>query len=386
LGSVTEQSATTQPTPARLLADSRRIVLKVGSSLLVDADARTARTAWLESLAEDVAVLRARGRQVILVSSGAVGLGRTYLGFNPTRLDQKQAAAAAGQTLMMQAWQQALAPHGIHVAQLLLTYEDTERRRRWLNARATIETLLAHKTVPVINENDSVATDELRYGDNDRLSARVAQMVRADLLVLLSDVAGLYTSDPAKDRQAAHVPFVAAVDAGVEAFAEGAAAGGFGSGGMRTKLAAARIASAAGCATLIASGREPAPLRRLREGAKATIVAGAGSPARAYKQWIAGTLETVGSLVVDDGAARALADGKSLLPTGVVEVLGEFEKGSCLSVVDRGGREIARGLGNYGSAEARRIVGAPSGEIEARLGYRGPDELVHRDDLAMLER
>ena len=381
------ETQTRAPTPERLLGDSRRIVVKVGSSLLVDPAARRARSEWLAGLAEDLAALRVRGKEIVLVSSGAVGLGRTYLGLNrPARLDQKQAAAAAGQTLMMQAWQQALALHGIHVAQLLLTYEDTERRRRWLNARATIETLLAHKALPVINENDSVATDELRYGDNDRLSARVAQMVRAELLVLLSDVDGLYTADPAQDPSAAHVPFVETVDAGIEAYAEGATVSGFGSGGMRTKLAAARIASAAGCATLIASGREASPLRRLTEGARATIVAATGSPARAYKQWIAGTLETAGSFVVDDGAGRALAAGKSLLPAGVVEVRGEFEKGSCLGIVDSEGREIGRGISGYNSAEARLIAGAASARIESLLGYRGPDELIHRDDLAMGER
>ena len=373
--------------PAQLLEAARRIVVKVGSALLVDPSARAARTAWIASLAEDIADLRGRTKDVVLVSSGAVGLGRTYLGLGRTaRLDHKQAAAAAGQMLLMQAWQQALAPHGIPVAQLLLTYEDTERRRRWLNARATIERLLAHRAVPVINENDSVATDELRYGDNDRLSARAAQMIRSDLLILLSDVDGLYSTDPVRDPSAVHIPYVETVDARIEACAGNPVADGLGTGGMRTKIAAAQIAAAAGCATLIASGREEHPLRRLAEGARATIIAAAGSPARAYKQWIAGTLETAGGLVVDDGAVRALLAGKSLLPAGVVEVRGDYERGSCLSVLDRSGREIGRGISAYNSAEARAIAGGPSGRIEAVLGYGGPDELVHRDDLAMRDR
>lgn len=368
--------------PARLIADARRIVVKVGSSLIVDPAGRTARIVWLASLGADIAALRSQGKEIILVSSGAVGLGRTYLGMKrPARLDQKQAAAAAGQSLLMQAWQQALAP--IAVAQLLLTYDDTERRRRWLNARATIETLLAHKALPVINENDSVATDELRFGDNDRLSARAAQMIKADLLVLLSDIDGLYAADPARTPSAAFIPYVERIDAAIEASAGGAVADGFGSGGMRTKIAAARIAMAAGCATLIASGREQHPLRRLAEGARATIVAATGSPGRAYKQWIAGTLEPAGSLVVDDGAASALAAGKSLLPAGVVEVRGDYERGSCLAIVDRAGREVGRGISSYDSAEARRIAGFASSRIEELLGYGGPAELIHRDDMAM---
>ena len=374
-------------TPAALIAASRRVVVKVGSSLLIDPSERGPRRDWLESLAEDLAALRARGKDIVLVSSGAVALGRSYLGLKRSaRLDRKQAAAAAGQALLMQAWERALAPHGIRVAQLLLTYDDTERRRRWLNARATIEMLLAHDAIPVINENDSVATDELRYGDNDRLSARAAQMVRGDLLILLSDVDGLYTADPARDAAAEHVPYVGEIDARIEGYAAEASATGPGSGGMRTKIAAARIASAAGCATLIASGRDPHPLRNLEDGARATLVAAHGSPGRAYKQWIAGALATAGTLVVDAGAAKALAGGRSLLPAGVVAVEGEFERGACLGIADAQGREIGRGICAYGSADARLILGAPSERFEALLGWRGPDELIHRDDLVMLGR
>ena len=381
------ERAEASATPAALIAASRRIVVKVGSSLLIDPSERGPRRDWLESLAADLADLRGRGKEIVLVSSGAVALGRSYLGLKRSaRLDRKQAAAAAGQALLMQAWERALAPHSIRVAQLLLTYDDTERRRRWLNARATIEVLLAHDAIPVINENDSVATDELRYGDNDRLSARAAQMVRGDLLVLLSDVDGLYTADPARDAAAEHVPFVGEIDARIEGYAAEALAAGHGSGGMRTKIAAARIASAAGCATLIASGRDAHPLRRLEEGARATVVAAHGSPGRAYKQWIAGTLATAGTLRVDAGAARALSSGRSLLPAGVVEVEGEFERGACLAIVDADGREIGRGICAYGSADARALLGCPSDQFEARLGWRGPDELIHRDDLVMLGR
>ena len=375
-----------QTSPAALFAAARRLVVKVGSSLLLDPSERGPRREWLSQLAADLAALKHEGKEIVLVSSGAVALGRDYLGLRRSpRLDQKQAAAAAGQTLLMRAWQEALAPHDIPVAQLLLTYDDTERRRRWLNARAPIEVLLAQNALPVINENDSVATDELRYGDNDRLSARAAQMVKADVLVLLSDVDGLYTADPGRDPAAVHIPEVSSLDA-VEGFAADASAAGVGSGGMRTKLAAARIASAAGCATLIASGREVHPLHRLREGGRATIIAATGTPARAYKQWIAGTLAPSGSLTVDAGAARALASGRSLLPAGIVAVGGEFERGACLSIRDGEGRELARGISAYNSAEARIIAGCASDRFEALLGYRGPDELIHRDDLAMLDR
>jgi glutamate 5-kinase len=329
--------------------------------------------------------LRKTGKDVVVVSSGAVALGRRHLGLKPSaRLDHKQAAAAAGQILLMQAWEAAFALHGVPTAQLLLTFEDTERRRRWLNARATIAVLLAQGALPVINENDSVATDELRYGDNDRLSARVAQMIRADLLLLLSDVDGLYGADPAHDPGAAHIAEVAEVTGEIEAMA--GPARGIGSGGMRSKLVAARIASGAGCATLIASGREPHPIAALANGARATAVAAKGSAAGAYKQWIAGTLKPAGSLAVDAGAARALAGGKSLLPAGIVAVSGAFERGVCLSILDPDGRELARGISAYNSDEARAIAGHASSRIEQLLGYGGPDALIHRDDLVMLAR
>ena len=297
----------------------------------------------------------------------------------------KQAAAAAGQPLLMQAWERAFAPFGIPTAQLLLTLDDTESRRRWLNGRATMEVLLASGALPVINENDSVATEELRYGDNDRLSARVAQMMQCDLLILLSDVDGLYTANPARDPGARHVPHVESITDEIERCAGDASGAGVGSGGMRTKLAAARIAQGFGCATIIASGQIDHPLGRLLSGeARSTLIDAAGSPARAYKQWIAGTLVPAGSIRIDDGAVRALQSGKSLLPAGVRAVEGSFERGVCLRVLDPNGREVARGITAYTSAETEAILGCPSAGIEGRLGYSGPDELIHRDDLVLM--
>ncbi|MDT9599963.1 glutamate 5-kinase [Sphingosinicella rhizophila] len=370
---------------AALIGAARRITIKIGSSLIIDQAGTGARREWMASVGDDVAALRTQGKQVLLVSSGSVALGRKHLGLKRSqRLAYKQAAAAAGQALLMQAWEAALAPHGIPTAQLLLTIEDTEQRRRWLNARATLDVLLSQGALPVINENDSVATEELRYGDNDRLSARAAQMIRSDLLILLSDVDGLYTADPASEPDASHIPYVEEVDARVEGVATGPARGGVGSGGMRTKLIAARIAANFGCATLIASGHANGPISRLMEGAKATIIAAKGSPASAYKQWIAGALAPAGRVSIDKGALAALASGKSLLPAGVTGVAGNFDRGVCLSILDESGTEIARGITAYNAAEALAILGCNSDMIVERLGYSGPDELIHRDDMVML--
>jgi glutamate 5-kinase len=371
---------------AALIHAARRITIKVGSSLLVDPSERRVRKQWLASLGEDIAALRASGKQIVVVSSGAVALGRVHLGLRKSpRLDHKQAAAAAGQALLMQAWEEALSPHHIPTAQLLLTIEDTERRRRWLNARATLEVLLAQNALPVINENDSVATDELRYGDNDRLSARAAQMIRGDLLILLSDVDGIYTADPSRDPGAQHLTFVEEITSEIEAYAGDAGASGVGTGGMRTKMVAAKAASGFGCATVIAAGQEAHPVRRLQEGARATVIAAKGSPANAYKQWIAGSLAPAGSVAIDGGAARALVAGKSLLPAGVTSVTGRFERGACLSVLDEAGREVARGIAAYGWQDAQSIIGCSSADIAARLGYEGPPELIHRDDMVMVQ-
>jgi glutamate 5-kinase len=368
------------------LAQAKRLVVKVGSALLVDAHKGSVDRAWLAAFAEDAARIRARGQKLLIVSSGAVALGSRRLGLAGKRLDlpSKQAAAAAGQSLLMHAWEEALAPAGMVAAQVLLSRDDTETRRRWLNARATLERLLALGVTPVINENDTVATEEIRYGDNDRLAARVAQMTGADLLVLLSDVDGLYTSDPRRDASAAHVALVSELTPEVEAMAGGInRAAAVGSGGMATKLAAARIAASAGCATLIALGARAAPLRAVEDGARATLIEPATTPAAAYKAWIAGSLAPQGAVVIDAGAVQALRTGKSLLPAGVKAVEGRFGKGDAVVVRDEAGVEVARGLSRYDAADAERIIGARSAEIEARLGYTAGPTLIHADDLAL---
>jgi glutamate 5-kinase len=370
-----------------LLATARRVVVKVGSSLLVDDKTGSADRAWLAAFAADAARMRTRGQQLLVVSSGAVALGRRRLGLGRRRLELpvKQAAAAAGQSLLMHAWEEAFAPHGIITAQVLLTRDDTERRRRWLNARATVETLLALGVAPVVNENDTVVTEEIRYGDNDRLAARVAQMIGADLLVLLSDIDGLYTADPRRDPAAEHIPVVAGFTEAIDAMAGGANAdAGVGTGGMATKVMAARIAAAAGCATLITLGSRPAPLGAAEAGARATQFEPSLTPAAAYKAWIGGSLAPQGALVVDAGAAAALRAGKSLLPAGVKAVDGKFEKGDAVIVRDEDGREIGRGLSRYDADDARRIQGLRSSAIEAALGFTEGSTLIHADDLALV--
>ncbi|MDR3508115.1 MAG: glutamate 5-kinase [Caulobacteraceae bacterium] len=369
------------------LSAAHRVVVKVGSSLLIDPKTADADRAWLASLASDIARMKARGQQVLIVSSGAVALGRKRLGLTRRKLDlpQKQAAAAAGQSLLMHAWEEAFSPHGVIAAQVLLTRDDTETRRRWLNARATVETLLSFGVTPVVNENDTVVTEEIRYGDNDRLAARVAQMIGADLLVLLSDVDGLYTADPRNDPSARHIPRVDQMSPEIDAMAGGAnAAARVRTGGMATKLLAARIAAAAGCATLITLGSRPAPLGAVEEGAKATLFAPDVSPAAAYKAWIGGSLAPQGVVVVDAGASLALRAGKSLLPAGVRAVEGRFEKGDAVVVRDEAGHEIARGLSRYDADEADRIKGQKSAGIEAILGYTEGPTLIHADDLALV--
>lgn len=367
------------------LARARRVVVKVGSALVVDARTGTPDRAWLAAFAADAARLRARGQQVLVVSSGAVALGRRRLGLpgRKSTLPEKQAAAAAGQSQLMRAWEEAFEPHGIAVAQVLMTRDDTEVRRRWLNGRATVETLLSLGVVPVVNENDTVVTEEIRYGDNDRLAARVAQMIGADALVLLSDIDGLYTADPRRDPDARRLDRVTEITPEIDAMAGGANAGaGVGTGGMATKIAAARIARAAGCATVITLGERPEPLKAVEDGAAATVIEAAVSAGAAYKNWIAGSLAPQGALVVDAGAAGALAKGKSLLAAGVRRVEGRFGKGDAIAVRTEDGLEIGRGLVRYDAADAERILGLRSDAIEAALGFTaGP--MIHADDLAM---
>ncbi|HZH27584.1 MAG TPA: glutamate 5-kinase [Azospirillaceae bacterium] len=384
------------PDPASLptLAGSKRLVVKIGSALLVDPATGTLRQGWLEALAEDVAGLRRRGVEVVIVTSGAVALGRERLGLSPARLgrplrlEEKQAAAATGQIRLAHAYEGALARHGLPVAQVLVTLEDTEARSRHLNARATLATLLRLGAVPVINENDTVATAEIRFGDNDRLAARVAQMASADTLVLLSDIDGLYTADPRKDPDARHIPVVAEITDGIAAMA-GEPPPGYSSGGMVTKIAAARIAVQAGCRMVIARGQDPHALAALavpeaEGGPRCTWFLPQAEPLTARKRWIAGHVQAAGALVVDDGAVHALAQGRSLLPAGVVDVVGTFERGDLVRVLDRNGREVARGLTAYGAADALRIMGRRSAEIETLLGHGGRDELIHRDDLVAM--
>jgi glutamate 5-kinase len=370
----------------RSLSAYRRIVVKVGSSLLVDAASGRLDRAWLAALSDDVAALAAKGIEALVVSSGAIALGRGALRLprGPLRLEEAQAAAAVGQVALAGAWSRCLEERGLTAAQILLTWGDTEERRRYLNARATLATLLKLRAVPVINENDTVATAEIRYGDNDRLAARVAAMVGADCLVLLSDVDGLYTAPPGSDPDAVHIDFVAAITPEIEAMA-GSAGSDLSRGGMRTKIEAARIATAAGAAMVIAGGRVRNPLAAIDSGARATWFAPQATPGSARKAWIVGHLEPRGSVSVDRGAAAALRTGKSLLPAGVTAVAGAFSRGDAVIILDAAGVEIGRGLVAFDCADARKIVGKRSADIAAALGYRGRAEMIHRDDMVLLD-
>ncbi len=366
------------------LSSARRLVVKIGSALLVDEESGRIRRDWLDALADDLRDIRARGVEVLVVSSGAVAVGRRHLGLtHPSiRLEEKQAAAASGQIQLAHAYQEALARHGISVAQILLTLDDTEERRRHLNARSTIAQLLALGAVPVVNENDTVATTEIRFGDNDRLAARVAAMISADTLVLLSDIDGLYERDPRHDPEAPHIGLVAEITPEIEAMA-GKAPTGYSSGGMETKVQAAKVATAAGCRMAIMNGVAPNPLTRLAGDARCTWFLPSASPLTARKRWIVGSLNPVGEIVIDAGAERALKGGKSLLPAGVVRVGGRFERGDAVVVRSSTGQELARGLSAYSDGDASLIAGRKSSEIADILGYRGRDELIHRDDLVL---
>ncbi|MFP5515338.1 MAG: glutamate 5-kinase [Alphaproteobacteria bacterium] len=374
---------------APTLLESRRLVVKIGSALLVDGETRQIRRAWLDALADDVAACRKRGQEVVIVTSGAVACGREHLGLvgRALKLEEKQAAAATGQIRLAHAYQETLARHDVTVAQVLVTLEDTEERRRHLNARNTIDTLLKLGAVPVINENDTVATAEIRFGDNDRLAARVAQMVSADTLVLLSDIDGLYTADPRKDPDARHIPTVRELTPEIEGMA-GEPPPGYSSGGMVTKIAAARVALSAGCRMVIAKGKRMNPLAALEQrpedgGALCTWFLPSAEPTSARKAWIAGHVNATGVLMVDDGAMRALSHGASLLPAGVTAVQGEFDRGDVVIVRTQEGREVARGLVAYSADDARKILRHKSTEIPDILGYQGRDEMIHRDDLVV---
>lgn len=362
----------------------RRIVVKVGSSLLIDGASGRLDRAWLAALADDIAALAEAGRRVIVVSSGAIALGRRALGLRngALKLEEAQAAAAVGQIALAGAWAECLQERGLATAQILLTLGDTEERRRYLNARATFETLLKSGAVPIVNENDTVATTEIRYGDNDRLAARVAVMVGADCLVLLSDVDGLYSAPPSADPDAAFIETVPLITPDIEAMA-GSAGSDLSRGGMRTKVEAGRIATRAGSAMVIASGRCRNPLNAIDNGRRCTWFHPQATPASAKKAWIASHLEPRGSIHVDAGAVDALRAGKSLLPAGVTAVAGTFARGDAVVILESRGMEIGRGLVAFDLDDARKIVGKRSSEIEAVLGYRGRAEMIHRDDMVL---
>lgn len=370
--------------PLQRLQSAHRVVIKIGSALLVEQQSGRIRRQWMEAVADDIVRLRKRGTEVVVVSSGAVAVGRRRLQLpnGVLRLEEKQAAAAVGQVGLAHAYQDVLSDHGITTAQVLLTLGDTENRRRYLNARTTLDTLLKLGAVPVINENDTVATQELRYGDNDRLGARVAMCAGADLLILLSDIDGLYTADPKVDPSARLIREVHDLSPEIRAMA-GEAQPGVGTGGMVTKLMAAQIAMGAGCAMVIAPGKGLSPIRAMEDGGPCTWFLAHTTPQSARKQWISGAMHPGGKVLVDDGAAQALHHGRSLLPAGVIGVEGDFQRGDAVLVCDRHGRELGKGLIAYNAQAARQIMGHKSAEIEALLGYRGREELIHRDNLVI---
>ncbi|MFV0295446.1 MAG: glutamate 5-kinase [Hyphomicrobiaceae bacterium] len=363
---------------------ARRIVVKIGSALLVDQGTGRLRATWLNSIADDIAKLMHDGREVMLVSSGAIAMGRRMLNLprGSLALEQSQAAASIGQISLSAAWQDVFRARGMTAAQILLTLGDTEERRRYLNARRTMDTLLSHRAIPVVNENDTVATNEIRYGDNDRLSARVASMMSADCLVLLSDIDGLYTAPPAQDPSATRIEVVNAITPEIEAMA-GDAGSELSRGGMVTKIAAGRIAMDSGCHMVITSGKVLHPLSAIGEGKPCTWFIAPSDPVAARKRWIAGNLETKGWLEIDAGAEKALNSGKSLLPAGVTCVGGTFERGDAVTIRNAQGRELGRGLVAYPKGEAEQIIGKKSSEIEAILGHPARAELIHRDDMAL---
>ncbi len=367
------------------LLKSKKIIIKIGSALLIDGDGRL-RTKWVQSVCEDIADLKQKSVDVILVSSGSIGLGKDALNIKsrPLRLDEKQAAAACGQLALINNYEKHLNTHGLKAAQILLTLEDSENRRRYLNARNTINILLKRGIVPIINENDTISTDEIRFGDNDRLAARIAQMVEAEHLILLSDVDGLYDANPHSHPEAKHIAVVENIDQAIENMADGISSN-VGSGGMKTKIMAAKIAASVGCHTIITSGKDPHPIKKLLDGSNNHTLFKASEDAKtARKNWIAHTLKPSGSLSVDNGAEEALSRGKSLLPAGVTNVEGDFERGDAVTIKNAHGAEVARGLVAFSAEEAKKILGRKTSEIETILQYDGRTEMIHRSDLVMV--
>jgi glutamate 5-kinase len=367
------------------LAKARRLVVKVGSAILCH-DNGAAREGWLAALADDLSDLRARGCDVVVVTSGAIALGRRRLNLSgPLRLDEKQAASAAGQAALVGAWQRAFDRHGVAVAQILLTLEDTEDRRRYLNARGTFATLLDVGALPLVNENDTIATAEIRYGDNDRLAAHTAQIISADLLVILSDIDGVYDGDPRQNSGARRLALIERITPEIERAAAGPnAAAGIGSGGMASKIAAAKIAGASGAATIIAEGMIPHPLRAVVAGANATLIGASETHESARRRWIAGRLRPLGDIVIDDGAAKAIAAGSSLLPAGVLRADGDFQRGDAVRVLSARGEIIAQGLSAFGALEISALAGKRSDEMEAILGYRRRPAVIEKRDLVLM--
>lgn len=366
------------------ITKAKRVIIKVGSSLIVDQETGQLRMEWLDSLVQDIANLQKMGIQVLLVSSGSVALGKQSIVAKDRslRIEEKQAAAACGQIALMHMYQGLFDKYQLKVGQVLLTIEDSDNRRRFLNAMSTMYTLLSNRVIPVINENDTLATNELRFGDNDRLAARIAQMVQADVLILLSDIDGLYTADPRSDDTAKHIAVIEQITPDIEAMAGGSMTD-VGSGGMQTKLMAAEIAMGAGCHLVITNGFKNSPVTELINGAKHTLFIPEENPLSARKHWIASTLTPVGEVTIDAGAAKALQEGNSLLPAGVVEVQGNFERGDSVVVLNSDKEEIAKGLIAYSSQDAMRIIGQQSTDIATILGYEGRNELIHRNDLVV---
>ena len=362
---------------------AKRVVIKIGSSLLVDQKTSSIRSAWLHSLSEDIRDMHSNGIEVVIVSSGSIALGRKVLSLpdSSLSLEQSQASAAVGQIQLAQAYQESLAQHYIKTAQILVTLEDSKDRRRYLNSQATVETLLEMGVVPIVNENDTVATDEIKYGDNDRLAAQVSVTIGADLLILLSDVDGFYSGNPMLDPNASHIPTIDKITPEIEAMAEDTRSK-FSKGGMKTKLLAAKITTTAGCAMIIARGTNFNPIFSMEGSVKSTLFkAQIEDPKTARKKWIS-TMKPLGELVIDEGAVKALNSGKSLLPAGVLDVRKSFERGDAVSISNSAGDVLGIGLCAYSSDEARSIIGCQTSEIEKILGYVGRDVIVHRDNIA----
>jgi len=369
----------------KMINKFNKIVIKIGSSSIIDENSGKVKIRWLNSVCKDIALLNNANKKIVIVSSGAIALGKKNIVRNKNlrRLEDKQAAAAIGQIELAYCWQQALKKNKIYSAQLLLTLEDSEIRRRYLNVRKTITSLHKNKIIPIINENDTVATEEIRYGDNDRLAARVSQMIDADLLIMLSDVDGLYTASPTKNKQAKKIINVDAINSVIENMAESQHSK-LGSGGMITKIWAAKICMNSGCTTVITNGHSMYPLKNINK-MNSTWFHASSSPSNSRKQWLINHLHQSGTIIIDNGASKALIENKSLLPAGVVDIKGKFSRGDIISIINSKNKKIGIGITAYDSYEAKKIIGKNSKDIKYILGYEGRDELIHKDDLVKID-